>query len=81
MVEFHYTTTLQDADVVAGDVAGTAFQFGNFLNRVDVVNLTVGLQAEVSGCTSLRIGGVFPLDDNPERPFDAEIHVSLDRRF
>jgi len=81
MVEFHYTTTLQDADVVSGDVAGANFQFGNFTNRLDVVNLTVGLQAEISGCTSLRVGGIFPLDESPERPFDAEFHVSLDRRF
>jgi hypothetical protein len=81
VVEFHYTSTLQDADVVSGAVAGADFQFGNLLNRVDVVNLTVGLQAEVCNRTSLRVGGVFPLDDNPERPFDAEFHVSLDRRF
>lgn len=81
VVEFHYTTTLEDADVVRGTVAGAGFEFGNLANRVDVVNLTVGLQAEVSGCTSFRVGGVFPLDESPERPFDAEFHVSLDRRF
>jgi hypothetical protein len=81
LVEFHYTTTLQDADIVSNPIASNTVQFGNFLNRVDVTNVTVGLHGELGGRTTLRVGGVFPLQDDPERPFDAEIHVMLNRYY
>jgi len=81
MVEFHYTTTLDDADLVTGTLDGADFQLGNLLNRVDVVNLTVGLHAEVAGRTTVRAAGVFPLESRPERFFDAEFQLSINRRF
>jgi hypothetical protein len=82
LAEFHYTTTLADADVITSTFpTGRDVQFGNPLNRVDVTNVTVGLHGEVYGRTNLRIAAVFPLQAAPERPFDAEFQVSLNRGF
>jgi len=82
VVEFHYTSTLQDADLLGPTtIAGTTFTFGNTLNRVDSVQLTVGLHAELARHTTLRVGGVFPFDDDPDRPFDAEVQISVNRYF
>jgi len=81
LVEFHYTTTLEDADALTGSIVGTNFRFGNRLNRVDVANLTVGLHAEIGDRTTLRVGGVFPLENDADKPFDAEFQISVNRRF
>jgi len=77
VVEFHYTTTLSDADVIPAATAGPTFQFGSLLGNVDVTNVTVGLHTELFGETTLRVAGVFPLQDGAERPFDSEVVVSL----
>lgn len=80
LVEFHYTTTLSQADVVVGSIPTTppsTFQFGGLVGHVDVTNVSVGLHSELFGDTTLRVAGVFPLQDNLERPFDAEVVVSL----
>jgi len=81
IVEFHYTTALQNADVVPGSLAGTNFQFGNLRNRFDLVNLTAGLHAELARRTTVRVAGAFPIATGPEKPFDAEVQVSVNRRF
>ena len=81
LLEFHYTTTLQDADIFNTAVPSGPIQLGNLLNRVDVANMTVGLHAELFNNTTLRVSGVFPLQDNAERPFDAEVNVSLNRYY
>jgi len=82
VVEFHYTTTLQDADSVTAIVGLDSLTFGNSANRMDVPNLTVGLHGEIADRTLLRVGGVFPLDDDADdRFFDAELQVQVERRF
>ncbi len=81
LVELHYTTSLQDADLTGGSVGATTFQFGNLLNRVDALNLTVGLHTEIRHRTAIRVAGVFPLLNGPEKPFDSEIHLGIERRF
>lgn len=80
--ELHYTTTLEDSDQVLkiGYPAPRLF-FGNFANRVDVVNLTVGLHAELANQTVCRVGGAFPLSSGDNRAFDSELQVQLERRF
>lgn len=78
VVEYHYTTTLQDGEVL-GDHQ-QLFQIGNTLNRMDVSNVTVGLHTEL-GKTTVRVGGVFPISENPDRLYDAEVQVSVNRRF
>lgn len=80
ILELHYTTTLEDADRISGGDGAQAMIFTNTANRVDLLNLTVGLHAEL-GLTTLSIGGVFPLREDSDRTFDAELQVFLNRRF
>jgi hypothetical protein len=83
LVELHYTTTLQDADIIAAtipDILPRDYRFGNTYNRMDVLNLTIGLDAEV-GLTNVRVGAVFPLSDGTNQVFDSEIQVQINRRF
>jgi hypothetical protein len=83
LLEVHYTTTLQDTDVLQRAVYPTAFQltFENCYNRVDIVNLTVGLHAEFANRTLCRVGGVFPLSTGDNRSFNSEVQVQVERRF
>lgn len=78
LAELHHTSTLQDADIVT---LGSQVSFGNLLNQVDNTNVVVGLHAEVRGHTTLRVAGVFPFQEDPDRPFDAEVHVTLNRYY
>jgi len=78
-VEFHYTTTLTDGDM-ATLLAPDRYDF-NLGNRMDVVNLTVGVHAELAAKTTLHVGGAFPLTDRMNRLFDAEVQVQLNRYF
>ncbi|WP_254512419.1 hypothetical protein [Anatilimnocola floriformis] len=82
ILELHYTTSLQDTDEVAGDAAGRAFTYRNGFNRFDVLNMTVGLQAQYNILTSIRVACVVPMgaaDD--DRFFDSEVQVQINRRF
>jgi hypothetical protein len=79
VLEYHYTTTLQDADVVGYEIQGNWIELRNLHNRMDVQNLTVGLHAQV-GKTTIRLGGVLPLEDS-DRLFDAEVQLSINRYF
>lgn len=96
IVELHYSTTMQDADVVRGDFDDpTMFRTGNLTianpsNRMDILNLTMGLDIEIAR-TNVRVAAVAPLRDNSvaavgqmqssDRIFDAEIQVQVNRRF
>ncbi len=80
--ELHYTTTVQDTDVVG--LGNGPFLSGSILNsanRQDLLNLTSGLQAQLGPLTALRVGAVVPLRNTPDRVFDSEIQVSLNRKF
>jgi hypothetical protein len=81
LVEFHYSVPLGEADIISGNLAGSTVRFGNLLNDGDVANVTVGIHTQLRSQTTLRIGGVFPLQASPDRPFDAELHVMWDRFF
>jgi hypothetical protein len=78
VAEVHYTTALQDADIVPGP--GPVL-LGNLDNRFDVVNGTIGLQVLMFDASSLRVAGVFPLGDEDHRFFDSEVQVQFNRRF
>ncbi len=54
VVEFHYTTALQDADILRESLGPLGFQFGNTLNRYDTVQCTVGLHMRLGERTTLR---------------------------
>lgn len=77
--ELHYTTTFQNADTVPQ--LGGVPQFGNAANRMDVVNLTVGLHCELADQAQLRVGGVCPLASDDDRFFDSELVASAIWRF
>lgn len=76
VLEFHYTTTLNDADTV--NLSGAIIS--NFENRFDVVNLTAGVHSEWNGNMAIRAAVVVPLSRD-ERFFDSETQVSLIRRY
>jgi hypothetical protein len=86
LVEVHYTTALNDSDALFATPAGTGggghvMDLVNPANRMDVVNLTAAIHAELAQYTSLRVGGVFPLKDPDDRFFDAEVAVQLIQQF
>jgi hypothetical protein len=81
IAEFHYTTTLTNADTVAGSVNGIPVTIGSTANRFDVVNGTVGVQILLFDMSSLRVGGVFPIGNEDRRLFDSEVQVQFNRRF
>jgi hypothetical protein len=78
IVELHYTTTLQDAQGFEAFGSGvTALQ-----QRIDVLNLTAGLQFELGASSWLSVAGVAPLRTEPgDKLFDAEVVVQFNRRF
>jgi len=81
IVELHYTTTLNDADLVTFTPIAFDFNFSNFANQMDVVNATIGLHVELARNTTLRLGGVLPLTDGDNRFFDAEVMAQVNRYF
>ena len=86
IAEIHYTTTLNDTDRLFATPVGIGggghvMNLTNPANRVDVVNLTAAVHAELGPCTSLRVGGVFPLRHADNRFFDAEVAAQLIRRY
>lgn len=86
IAEIHYTTTLNDTDSlfatpVGSGGGGHVMTLSNPANRLDVVNFTAALHAQLDPCTSLRVGGVVPLRLADNRFFDAEIAAQLIRRY
>lgn len=82
ILEFHYTSSLQDTDVIQGNIGGRPFNYTNNFNRFDIVNVTAGFQAQFNNRTSLRVAGVFPLGEaDDERFFDSEVQVQVNRRY
>ena len=81
VAELHYTTTLNDADLVTMMPTAIDYAFSNFANRMDLVNVTLGIHTELARHTTLRIGGVLPLNDGDNRLFDTELLFQLNRYF
>lgn len=88
IIELHYSTTLNDADVVRAGAGGpNDSAVGNFANRVDILNLTAGLHFEAFNRTTITVAGVAPLSDEEDpilggdQPFDAEVLVQINHRF
>jgi hypothetical protein len=77
IAEFHYTTTVQDADVLTFPLGNGTVRFGDLLNRRDVSNVAVGLHTLLRGKITLRVAAVFPVENRLDNPFDAEVNVSL----
>ncbi len=86
ILELHYTSSLNDAD--------TLFTVDPPENRLDVLNLTAGLQVEFSQKLRVNVSGVVPLrerefdgsqPDFPKRQedrfFDGELSLQINRFF
>lgn len=93
VIELRYTTTLKDADRVAGTAGGLAppmmppipgteinFLYTSPAGRYDVLNLTVGLHAVIHESLRIRIAESLPLRGD-DRAFDAETLVQVDLRY
>ena len=87
MFEVHYTTALDNADVVGPfRLATTAPQtftstsVGNVANRFDIVNLTAGVPMIV-GRTTVTNAFTVPVRGDLNRGFDFEYSLLIDRRF
>jgi hypothetical protein len=80
ILELHYTTTIQDADN-RGSFSSEFDSVQQPGNRLDLLQLTTAIHVELGRSTSLRVGGVFPLRDDYDKLFDAELAVQLNRRF
>ena len=83
VLEFHYTGTLQDTHCLAVPTPSSLYDIEILdpANRVNVVNMTVGLHGELARNTLVRVAGVFPLSSGDNRCFDGELQVQLERRF
>ncbi len=81
VVELHYTRTMQGAHSVEDTFLGGSILFTSGPGQMDVVDLTIGLHAELARQTLLRVGASFPLTTDQNRTFDNEIQVQLERRF
>jgi hypothetical protein len=78
LLECHYETALENADIVDLAVgSGLNTIVGNTINRFDVVHLTAAIQATIDPHTVLRVGGVLPLTTRDDRFFDAEVAVQV----
>lgn len=82
MVELHYTTTVEDSDIVTfQDINAGGNTITNPNGRQDVLNLTGGLRFEVRGDSFLNAAVVVPLRDNGDHIFDAELAMQYVRFF
>lgn len=81
LTEFHYTTTLEDSDVVVINTNNSAFTLASDGNRIDVLNFTAGIDTRLSCGTNIRFGTVVPLTDDDDRFFDieflAQVNIAL----
>lgn len=73
VLELHYTTTLTRADNVDLKVV----EFGATSGQYDVLNMTVGLQANIARSTLIRAAFVTPLRDGKNRFFDSEFSLAV----
>jgi hypothetical protein len=92
--ELHYTGSLNDADQLdVGEdflINGTDARVGAVENRFDVLNLTMGLQVELSEQWRINVAGVVPLRKREfeasglrreDRFFDGEFSLQINRFF
>lgn len=86
ILELHYTTSLQDADSLGvlstTDTGTSVLVFGNPFNQLDILNGTVGLHTLLQNGTTIRVGGVFPLQNGEDNQlFDSEVQASVNIPF
>ncbi len=75
LIELHYTTALNSADVVTD--RNQIVTFGANSGRLDAVNMTFALHTEIARSTIIRAGYVAPLRDGNHRFFDHEFTLAV----
>jgi len=80
-ITLSYTTSLEDANTLAGstdfsEFSATEFALGNAANRFDVVNIGAGLYTTWRNRVTIYAGVVTPLDNGANRFFDMEAQMS-----
>ena len=75
LLELHYTTALNSADVVTD--RNQFVTFGANSGRLDAVNMTFALHTEIARSTIIRAGYVTPLRDGNHRFFDHEFTLAV----
>lgn len=81
ILEFHYTTSVQRADIVTIPSGAGDFAYGNILGNVDIATITAGAQIQFAR-SDARIGFAVPVGTTTDalyginnRPFDWEFMV------
>ena len=78
MIEVHYVTPLNDADVVS---ANTPYNYVQFTstggNTFDSVNVTAGFDFNILNRLSYRVATIIPVQGGFDRFFDAEFQTSI----
>jgi hypothetical protein len=80
--ELHYTTALQDPDVV--DTVGPlseSIAIATSPGRFNILNVTSGVHVQVNDLTSFRVAAVFPIRRSADRTFDGEVQATINRQF
>ncbi|HKD38275.1 MAG TPA: hypothetical protein VKB78_15785, partial [Pirellulales bacterium] len=82
-IEYHYTTTLQNASIVTGTGRNSQFVFASPANRLDIHNLTLGLELQIGPRALLNIAAILPLNgiNSDNRQFDSELFIQFNRFF
>jgi len=85
-IEAHYSTTLQDAELLTQRLdffpgSSADLTVGNWANRVDVFNLTLGNTLLIGDRSTLATGLVIPLSTGDNKPFDYEFTLQFNWRF
>jgi hypothetical protein len=93
-VELHYITTLNNADIITlpsdntyARVGGTTQrttsgpEIGNLNNRVDILDLTLGMTFLVANRATLATAVVLPLKGSADRTYDWEFQLQLNIFF
>ena len=75
LLELHYTTALNNADIVAARTQTVTF--GTNTGRLDTLNMAFGLHAQLARSTVLRTAYITPLRDGNHRFFDGEFTVAV----
>lgn len=84
--EMHYTTSLNDADVIGPIPAvpnlgvGSALGFGNTANRIDLLDTVIGVQSVLQR-TLITNSFIVPIRSGSDRIYDFEYSLSVIRRF
>lgn len=88
ILELHYTTTLEDADLQTFSItaANTSYNaiFGNSANRVDIMNLTLGTAMRIRDRSTVSAGFVLPLNKSQTDQnflFDWEFQLQFNYQF